>query len=79
MRSHDLMALFRRHSSVPEIVPVQQLKQIFHRFIPQKQKSGEPIGLSGRRQSNRRTQTGTPKRMRISQRMSQHIMQLKLA
>ena len=32
MRSHDLMALFRRHSSVPEIVPVQQLKQIFHRY-----------------------------------------------
>ena len=79
MRSHDLMALFRRHSSVPEIVPVQQLKQIFHRFIPQKQKSGEPIGLSGLSQNTSEAQMGTVKRMRISQHMSQHIMQLKLA
>ena len=43
-----------------------------------KQKSGEPFGLPGCQQSNGRTQMGTTKRMRISPRMSQHIMQLQL-
>lgn len=41
--------------------------------------TGEPAWLPGRLQSNRRTQMGKAKRTRISQRMSQHIMQLKLA
>ena len=66
-------------STVSEIVPVQLLKQIFHRFIPQKQKSGGPIGLSGLSQKPSKAQTGTAERMRISERMSKHIMPLELA
>ena len=78
VQAQDLMALFRRHSSVPEIMPVQLLKQIFHHFIPQKTKSGGPIGLSGLSQKPSEAQMGAAKRMHISQRMSQHIMLLKL-
>lgn len=44
VRLHALMALFRRHSSLSEIPPIQPFKQDIHRFTPQNKKSGEPIG-----------------------------------
>ena len=76
---YELMALFRRHSTVSEILPKQLLKLDFQMKSPTKNKiTGEPVWVPGRLQSNRRTQMGKAKRMRISQRMSQHIMQLKL-
>ena len=80
MRLHDLMASFRRHSTVSEIMPKQLLIIVLQMKSPTKNKiTGEPAWLPGRLQSNRRTQMGKANRTRISQRMSQHIMQLKLA
>jgi hypothetical protein len=80
VRPYALTALFRRHSLEAEIVPHQVLKIDFQMKSPTKNKiTGEPAWLPGRLQSNRRTQMGKAKRTRISQRMSQHIMQLKLA
>ena len=80
VRPYALTALFRRHSPEAEIVPHQVLEIDFQMKSPTKNKiTGEPAWLPGRLQSSRRTQMGKAKRTRISQRMSQHIMQLKLA
>ncbi len=49
MRLHELMALFRRHSTVSEIMPKQLLKIDFQTKSPTKNKiTGEPAWLPGR-------------------------------
>ncbi len=64
---------------VPPQYFVVRLMIVCHRLTHKNKITGEPVWVPGRLQSNRRAQMGKAKHTRISQRMSQHIMQLKLA
>ena len=67
------------HSTVSIVISIQLFKQSYHRLTHKNKITGEPVWVPGRLQRNRRAQMGKAKHTRISQRMSQHIMQLKLA
>jgi len=67
------------HSAKTEVPANKKLEILFQKTTFKNKKSGEPTGPPGCSQTNGRTQTGTAKRTRISQRMSQHIMPLKFA
>ena len=78
MRRHDLMALFRRHSAKSIIVTNQMVKSVFHINHPKKQIIRGTHRVPRRAEKSQRSQMGMAKRTRISQRMSQHIMAIRL-